>query len=328
MAKELANVERTKIRLGQAGIRSKRDVTLKDAFALYLEWLEGNGKRERTLTFYRGALQSLSKTFSPGRRLSTITTFAIEQHRLALVRSGAKRRQSADLQCLRAVFRKARELGRYNLAVPAIKVSSPKPTKTRVLTTEEEERFLAELGEPHRTIAVLLLNTGFRKSEALSLTWSDVDLVNGFLTVRAGVSKTKESRTLPLNTTLLEALSQHRGASVHTGRDDRVFWNRQGAPLRRIDDVFRDAFNRAGLSDCTIHTTRHSFASRLLLAGADAKTVIELCGWSSFRELGRYAHSNDDAKRRAVESLSETGKKSPQISQQSEKRVSKLRAVK
>ncbi|MGH9333329.1 MAG: tyrosine-type recombinase/integrase, partial [Vicinamibacteria bacterium] len=73
---------------------------------------------------------------------------------------------------------------------------------------------------------------------------------------------------------------------------------------------------------------RHTFASRLMVAGVDAKTVMELGGWSRLEMLQRYAHSGAEHKRRAVEILAESSKKSPQKSQQSEIRPSKLRRVK
>ena len=63
------------------------------------------------------------------------------------------------------------------------------------------------------------------------------------------------------------------------------------------------ALRRAGLSGVTWHTFRHTFASRLTRSGVDLVTVKELLGHSTITTTMRYAHSNHDAKARAVAKL-------------------------
>jgi site-specific recombinase XerD len=60
---------------------------------------------------------------------------------------------------------------------------------------------------------------------------------------------------------------------------------------------------RAGLPKITWHMFRHTFASRLTADGVDIVTVKELLGYADIKTTMRYAHSNDDAKRRAVQKL-------------------------
>ena len=60
---------------------------------------------------------------------------------------------------------------------------------------------------------------------------------------------------------------------------------------------------RAGLGKVTWHMFRHTFASRLTRDGVDIVTVKELLGHTNINCTMRYAHSNDDAKRRAVRRL-------------------------
>lgn len=60
---------------------------------------------------------------------------------------------------------------------------------------------------------------------------------------------------------------------------------------------------RAGLGKITWHMFRHTFASRLTRDGVDIVTVKELLGHSNISTTMRYAHSNDEAKRRAVRRL-------------------------
>ena len=59
----------------------------------------------------------------------------------------------------------------------------------------------------------------------------------------------------------------------------------------------------AGLTDVTPHTLRHTFASRLAMAGVDLRTIQELGGWAELEMLERYAHLSPSHKAEAVERL-------------------------
>jgi integrase len=89
----------------------------------------------------------------------------------------------------------------------------------------------------------------------------------------------------------------------------------RGLLTRTSGDKFRDvkgalaaAVKPAGLKKVTWHMFRHTFASRLTRNGADIVTVKELLGHASISTTMRYAHSNDDAKRRAVAKLATSDK--------------------
>ena len=71
----------------------------------------------------------------------------------------------------------------------------------------------------------------------------------------------------------------------------------------------KNSCRKAGLSDVTWHTFRHTFASRLTRNGADLVTVKELLGHSSVSVTMRYAHTNRDAKKRAVGLIAVNGAK-------------------
>ncbi len=83
---------------------------------------------------------------------------------------------------------------------------------------------------------------------------------------------------------------------------------RKGGPWkqhRSIRTAFATACKRAKLSDVTPHVIRHTFASRLVMRGADLRTVQELGGWKSLAMVQRYAHLSQDHKRQAIELLVE-----------------------
>ena len=68
-----------------------------------------------------------------------------------------------------------------------------------------------------------------------------------------------------------------------------------------IGSIFKRACRRANLIGITPHTLRHTFASRLVMAGVDLRTVQELGGWQTLSMLERYAHLSLAHKAKAVE---------------------------
>ena len=79
-----------------------------------------------------------------------------------------------------------------------------------------------------------------------------------------------------------------------------------GDRFKDVKGAMAAAVKRAGLPKITWHMFRHSFATRLLADGVDIVTVKELLGHADIKTTMRYAHSNDDAKRRAVQKLSKS----------------------
>ena len=144
------------------------------------------------------------------------------------------------------------------------------------------------------------IHTGLRiQSEALTLRWEDVDFKRGLLTVRAAYAKSGESRAVNLNSAVKAALARLRENS----RGQYVFSKPDGSPYKSIRTAFETACRRAKLADVSPHTLRHTFASRLAMAGVDLRTIQELGGWKELDMLQRYAHLSPSHKAEAVEKI-------------------------
>jgi integrase len=225
-----------------------------------------------------------------------------EKHKRGRLEAGAKVMPNRELSVLRALFNRAVALGTFEGDNPVKAVKRLKESKGRVrfLEPAEEAALLAELTEPHRTLVLVGLHAGLRvRAEALSLTWANVDLRRGLLTVQAAFAKAGRTRTVPINSVLREALAGLK----KTATGDRVFLRRDGAPLRALRTVFMNACAKAKLIDVTPHVLRHTFASRLAMAGVDLRTIQELGGWRSLKMVERYAHLSPSHKAEAVERL-------------------------
>lgn len=144
----------------------------------------------------------------------------------------------------------------------------------------------------HLTPMVLLaMNTGLRRGELTSLEWSDIDLHGKQLTVRGGNAKSGKTRHVPLNAEALDVLKRYR--RQHSG-EGRLF------DLTRVNKSFAALLESASIKELRFHDLRHSFASHLVMAGADLYVVKELLGHASIAMTERYSHLAPEHKAKAV----------------------------
>lgn len=280
--------------------RNPADPHFEQATAEFLQWAQAN-KRPKTVRSYRQCLARLAQSFA-GKRLNEIDPFAIEKHKQARITAGAPVAANRELATLKALFNRCREWGFFHGENPAARVKPVREPKGRLryIEPEEEGRLLAAAREPLRTIILTGLYAGLRvQAEALTLQKADVDLRHGLLTVQAAYAKSGETRTVPLNAVLREAL----GRAMSRSQGAFVFARPDGRPYHSIRTAFRTACRRASLAGVSPHTLRHTFASRLAMAGYDLRTIQELGGWKELKMVERYAHLNPRHKAEAVERI-------------------------
>lgn len=147
-----------------------------------------------------------------------------------------------------------------------------------------------------RALLEVMYSTGARVGEAAGMTLRDVDFLSGVVTVRG---KGRKERLCPLGRpaerVLRAALAAAEGLWGVSSRKEQVplFRNRQGNAIttRSIERMMKQALIVAGLStDFTPHALRHSFATHLLDAGADMRSVQELLGHASLSTTQIYTH--------------------------------------
>jgi integrase len=274
-----------------------------EAFAKdYLEWSKAN-KKPRSYERDGTSLVAL-RSFFTGKNLSDISPWLIEKYKKERKDKG-KSNQTVNLEvaCLKAMFSKAIIWGKaVENPVKQVKMLKVNNTRVRFLDDEEEARLLAECKEHLHALVVTALHTAFRRNELLSLRPEDVDFARGLVSVRAGYAKNGEGRSVPMTDTLREVLrrlvkeAQERGSSY-------LFRNCHGEPYRSIRTGFEHAVQRARIKDFHFHDLRHTFASRLVMAGVDIRTVQELMGHKTIAMTLRYSHLSPDHKRKAMEAL-------------------------
>ncbi|HRP73188.1 MAG TPA: tyrosine-type recombinase/integrase [Luteimonas sp.] len=151
-------------------------------------------------------------------------------------------------------------------------------------------------------MVLLALNTGMRRGELLGLEWGSVNLPAKLLTITVGNAKSRKARHLPLNSEALDVLTRWK---KQAGKDARLVFPspKGGGRMGNINTSWEEIGNDAKLTDFRFHDLRHTFASRLVMAGVDLNTVRELLGHSDIRMTLRYAHLAPDKLADAVAKL-------------------------
>ncbi len=140
----------------------------------------------------------------------------------------------------------------------------------------------------------LLVLTGCRRGEILSLGWDDVDRTAGDLRLRDAKAG---PRMVPLTRPVLGILD----AIPRSGENLWVIaGQRPGKRLTGLHHYWRPIRERAGLADVRLHDLRHSYASRALALGENLYTIGKLLGHTSVATSARYAHLMRDAEREAA----------------------------
>jgi integrase len=239
-------------------------------------------------------------------RLTTIRPTTVESYRKQQIASDrtfdAVRR---EIVLLKAVLNKAVHWQMIaENPVASLKCSAPIGEKRpEILSEEEIQAILSRLtGDraKYRPLWTLALATGLRRNELLTLRWTDMDFHSRTVTVQAENAKARKARTIPLNQAALEALF-----SIRNNQSEKVFGHLPG--LEGIVSTIRRIFHEAGIKKQgggMFHLCRHTFATRLLQAGTDIRTVQALLGHSDLKMTLIYLHTSDSLKRQAVEKLS------------------------
>lgn len=204
---------------------------------------------------------------------------------------------------------------RNPMELVTIKGATKRIKRTRSLTVEEFQRLIQKLEEPFGTMALVCVCFGLRISECLALKWSDVDWLNGVLSVERGIVhqvvdevKTPESqRSMCICSDMLEVLKAWKQRSQFSSSDDWMF----ASPLQigrlpfsyaGVWRALRRAAVKAGIGHLSSHTFRHTHRSWLdavgtpvgvqqqLMRHTDIRTTMNVYGTAATADM-RQAHA-------------------------------------
>ena len=314
MARHMEAAHRTALLRGEVGIKDPTRIPTVVEFAKrFLLSIETNSAHKpRTIKFYRTSVKGLLEFDTlANARIDTVDEALVDAyktHRKGCVsRRGRPYNVSTinrELAALRRMLGVAHEWKLIH-RIPRVRQLRGATGREFILSPEEETLYLGAAEPEYHDFAILLLDAGLRPGEALSLEWTEVHLKpaagseRGYLTIPATKAKNSKARHIPLTPRLSRLLASRTRKKGHVLEGE-------GQPLtprwvQKQHDALRNILK---LSDGFVpHSLRHTFGTRLGLAGADAFTIMRLMGHSSIVVSQRYVHPTPDALERAIASM-------------------------
>jgi integrase len=308
VARQIEAAHRTSLAKGEVGIREKKAAPTFEEFCTGR--IEPYAKPRSSWIWYRSGVRALLK-YAPlaGMPLDEIrgehaAGFAAWRLSQGLVAGSV----NSALRVLRRILRLACEWDALESA-PRIQLLAGEARRERVITADEEAKYLAACSPLLKGVAPVLFDTGMRPDEAHRMQWQEITWPNAGRRATILVVKGKTStarRLIPMTPRVLGVLQ------------DR--WQEHGRPATgwvwpaptktghinhsTVKKQHRKALKDSKVLPFVLYSLRHTFLTRLGASGCDVWTLMRIAGHSSISISSRYVHPHADTIDRAFAALS------------------------
>ncbi len=302
-AEKALAIRKAEIAQGKFDItKTEKPVKIELLIEAYLEWAYENLKAPIAA---RTACKNLLSYFG-GKNIYSLSLWEIEKYKSERKKQGRKPETiNKELGALRRMFNLSLQ-GALRVKVgknpvQGLKLLKVAKLKPRVLKDWEFLKLYEASSSHFKPILLCAYMTGMRRSEIAKLKWKDVELQDGYLHVVE--TKNGESRTIPIAESLVDTLSIMK---KDTNRE-YVFNSPDGTPYSSSTSwkrTWSTTLKLAGIEKCRFHDFRHTFVSNLIVnEKEDFATVMALSGHKDISMLKRYSHTQEEAKRAAIQKL-------------------------
>lgn len=280
--------------------KKKNEKTLNDLFLLVYERhaKQRNKNPERFKQHYRLYLSQLGH-----KKLSKITKNLVIEHHNTLKHKISGRTANIMLAYLKSIFNRGIEWGEFEGVNPTNGIKKFKEiSRDRFLNKDERLRFIDEVDKlPDlimRSFFLLLLYTGQRKGNVLSMAWKDIDLQAKIWIIPE--TKTDYNFRVPLSNKVITILQELKQIKIN----DYVLpsFGKSGH-LIEPKKAFKKILDNAEIKNFRLHDLRLTFASMLSEKGINEFVIKDLLGHKTLDMTAIYARSNIDSMQKAVNDL-------------------------
>ena len=258
----------------------------------------------RTYELHEDNCNTLLRWFK-GKRLDGISPKLVEKFKEERSRekcsNNKKKTVSAAtvnraLTTLKALYNHAIEVHELPIRNPVRKVKYQEevPKEMKILTLEEEERYLQSASQPLRDVATVMVGTGMRPEEIFKLRGGDVSLAKSTIFISRGKTKAAR-RSVPITSAEAAEVLKSRRALYKDGylfpAEPKFGLTSKTPHLTTVKNGHNRAVKRAGITGpFVLYDLRHTFATRSLDAGVDLVTLSKILGHSKIQMSLRYVH--------------------------------------
>jgi integrase len=329
IARQIEAAYKTALAKGEVGITERKKIpTFKTAMSQFLSWSKQEHQMApSTAERYRYSSFALLSFFGD-KPLDKITPEEVERYKTSraaefkTVRGKDKKRiqtkqrlrpatVNRELACLRALFNHAIKGDvplRNPISKTAAKVLREDNEQTRVLTYDEQGKYLAKASPMLFDVATLMLETGMRPEEVYRIQLENVHLSDNYLFNPYGKTKAAKRR-IKLTATVKSILEQRiKDAAKRTrNRHEAAYLFPCEAdatrPLPGIQSAHSRALRESKVAPFRPYDCRHTWATRAVEAGIDLVTLAAMLGHSKINMVLRYAHPTQAHQTNAMDKM-------------------------
>jgi len=310
-------------------ISSSTDMTVDAWFNYWIGEIKAKTVRWSTLSSYKRRYSNNIKEIIGSMVINDVKPMHCQNVLNVMDNNGYAGASMAQTKAvLSAMFSDACENGLISVNPVTKSVKCPKkPEKnTRVLTLDEQEKFLIVAKESiNYNHFLFVLQTGVRSSELRGLKWSDIDFENRIIHIRRNVTydsnntkfivgelKTDSGqRDIPMTQIVCDLLLDMKCRQgvikqkvISFKFSDHVFLNCNGKllPNSNYDRYLEKICDKAGIERISMHTLRHTFATRCIESGMKPKTLQKILGHANISmTMDLYVHVTEDEKEKEMQ---------------------------
>ena len=320
VARQIEAAFKTALAKGEVGITERKKAPgFKAAVKAFLDWSESEHEAHPA-THRRYKVSSIAllghfgdtpldritaedvERFKADRAMESTTVKGKEKDKR---KSTGKRIRPAtlnrELACLKSLFNYAIKSD-FTLRNPVSRVDflPENNEQTRVLTYDEQGKYLAAATPVLKDVATLMLETGMRPEEVYRIRPENVNLAGGFLFNPFGKTKAARRRgplTIPAKSVLTRRMAGLESPFLFPCETD------PSRPVPKVNNAHDRAVKVSKVTKFRLYDLRHTWATRAAESGIDLVTLAALLGHSKIQMVLRYAHPTQEHQARSVERL-------------------------
>jgi integrase len=318
-AEGIASAFRTALAHRRVGIIERKPVPLlADAMKSFLNWSKTEHKdHPATYQRYRTSSKPLLAYLKfKGKPIDEITPATIEDYKAHRGRQTGKHTKrpikpatiNRELACLKAMYFHAAKgghdfrnpLSKKLVGNEAVKFLNENNEQNRVLTFEEQQKYLSAANDNLKDVATMILETGMRPEEVYRIRIENVFPDQSYLFNPFGKTKAAK-RNIPLNAMALAIITKRMKAA----KGVYLFPHRKDAdkPMLKANNAHDAALKKSKVRKFRLYDLRHTWATRAAEAGMDVGTLASLLGHSKLVMVMRYVHPGEAHRVDAVKKL-------------------------